>query len=191
MTRARYVGALSVLVIVGIVTFGGLSIAGAAPARTHAARRAMPGPSVTVTNTPANPVPVASTDNPAYSAIVDTQGTGECSAGGVDVCTTEGMAYTVPAGKELVLQETSFNATVPSGQDLYQVAVNTNGGFDNWIAPQHETTDALGAVSITGSTAGTFYAAPGQRVYCEFRRNGTAGSMAGECTLNGYLVTLP
>ncbi len=150
MSRWQYVGALGALVLVGIVTLGGLSIAGAAPARSHAARRAMPGPNVTVTNTAANPVPVTSTDNPASTAFVDAQGTGTCSAGGAFACTTEGMAYTVPAGKELVLQEASFNASLPAGQDLYQVAVNTNAGFENWIAPQYRTTDEYGDVSITG-----------------------------------------
>lgn len=91
-------GALGVLVFVGIVTLGGLSIAGAAPAR-HATRHTTPPTqNVHVTNTATDAVPVASTDNPALTAIVDAQGTGACTAGGADVCTTEGMAYTVPAG---------------------------------------------------------------------------------------------
>jgi hypothetical protein len=164
MSKTRYAGLVVVVVVVGILAGSGMGIAGAAPTR------------------------VATPPADAPDAVVLAEGTGACT--GTDLCTTVSMAYTVPAGKELVLQESSFHATVQPGQDLQGVDVNTNAGFANWIAPQHETTDELGDTSIVGSTAGTYYAAPGQRVYCEFRRNATAGDMSAECTLNGYLVTV-
>jgi hypothetical protein len=124
-------------------------------------------------------------DNPAFQPargdVVLTMVDGQQDAGDV--------AYTVPAGKELVIQSASFVADVHQGEHILNVSLNTGAGaFD--VAPLSDEPAGPDDV-IVGGGATTLYADPGEQVQVTMTRFPTDANAAADVHVTGYLVNLP
>jgi hypothetical protein len=152
-----------------------------------------PNQMVTVANSTANPVPVqqqgtstvrvdpatvvqtSAADNPAFQPVLLYQA--NCG----------GDLYTVPSGKELVVDDVSFHA---------DFATDANGGvvvfhgstivFDLWV-PMTSSDPAQG--EFAGSEQTQFYVDPGDRLNMFFDEGGSDSIM--DCSVAGHLVDLP
>jgi hypothetical protein len=179
---------LGLLILVSVLVYGGLDIAGAAP----------PIQSVTVGNTASNPVPVSQQGTATVSvgnAAVSVTGTVKIDPAGntvqlpatahtsgadnpalqpiaatnvVDLppgkTNDGGTIYTVPMGKELVVTEVSMDAYIPLGQSLddapicYYMTGGTVGGYIQYLTKQSGDTD--NPASFIGSAQTEFFADP-------------------------------
>jgi hypothetical protein len=200
--------------VLGATVFSG-QIAGASGKRT--AKPAAPTPShvivdntplpvsgtVTVGNTPnvkldptGNTVQLAAgasvktsaADNPAFQPVQ--------SAGGEEWVDGSPLVsvvvYTVPAGKELVIEQVSFRGDVPTGEDIYQATLSAGGlSHPNFLNVIHQAPQSSALTSISGSTLTRIYASPGDGVFCDFIRYPATGTGSAACAISGYLVNLP
>jgi hypothetical protein len=175
------------LVPVIALIYGGIDLAGASGPPTIVSGQ------VTVANTPSNPVPVqqqgTATVRVDPSTVVQTSAADNAAFQPVllyqDNC--GGDLYTVPAGKELVVDDVSFHA---------DFATDANGGvvvfhgstivFDLWV-PMTSSDPAQG--EFAGSEQTQFYVNPGDRLNMFFDEGGSNSIM--DCSVAGHLVTLP
>jgi hypothetical protein len=129
----------------------------------------------TVRVDPSTVVQTSAADNPGFQPVVLYQP--NCG----------GDLYTVPSGKELVVDQASFHANF---------ATDANGGvvvfkgstivFDLWV-PMTSSDPAQG--EFAGSEQTQFYAAPGDRLNIFFNEGGSDSIM--DCSVAGHLVNLP
>jgi hypothetical protein len=151
------------------------------------------GPTVTVANTSANPVPTLSVDNAALQPFQHTEVIG-FNAGLLGGNAT----FTVPGGKRLVIEFVSFSLTIPAGQRPTFNFVT----LDNPARPTVQFGFALalqGGGFISGQNSDVFvgtsptrlYADPGSTVTLGVRRNQDAGTGLGTVSVSGYYVNVP
>jgi hypothetical protein len=152
-------------------------------------------PSVSLSGTPT--VKTTAVDNPAFQPV-EVEGS---VVDGSDTTIADKAIYTVPAGKELVIQQVQMQSVLPSGEHVIESSIATVNStqlgrptFYRWIVP--ETTavvDTFGTDWI-GAIQTTLYADPGTNVAMRCRRSDTTGTSNGvsvTCDFSGYLVSLP
>jgi hypothetical protein len=124
-------------------------------------------------------------DNPAFEPV---GGGASLNAGDGDVIFS-GFAYTVPAGKELVIQSATFAADLLQGEHILFVAITTDHGTV-YLAPlSDESSDTRD--EIVGGGPITLYASPGDQVSVRATRFPTNAESTIEVDFTGYLVNLP
>jgi hypothetical protein len=212
MSKRTFVTRLVLLVIVGGLIYGGIDLAGAA-----SPPNVVTG-SVTVANTPSNPVPVqqqgtatVSVNNasipitgtvkidpstvvhtsdaniPAFQPVEKSSGT----AGGGDL---DADLYTVPAGKELVVDEITALMTVPTDTvDLtsyfYVLDPAAQTAVIGASLPMITELDQIGPQPYASEQT-QFYAGPGTHVECHAQAE-VVVAMTMSCSFAGHLVDLP
>lgn len=145
-------------------------------------------PNVQVGNTTTNPVPTRDVDNPARQPFQI--GLGISVANGN---LTANGSFTVPAGKQLVIEFVSALAAISSGQKLTLQFSTTGGG-----APVAFTLPAF----LQGTFGGTVddyavaqqmrvYADPGTSVQFVLTQNNTTAGALADIGVSGYLVNVP
>ena len=141
----------------------------------------------TVQLDPSTVLKTTAADNPAFQPVH-----GQLDAffpdGQTGAATT---AYTVPAGKELVIEQASFDAALPTGEDVAVVVLYVNGYEQNFLSPLHVGVENTQASDTSGSELTRVYAGPGSLVDCGFGRYPATGTGSFVCAFNGYLVNLP
>jgi hypothetical protein len=124
-------------------------------------------------------------DNPAFTPVHLNQAVNFAAGEALESETP----YVVPDGKELVIQQVSFEGHLPSGENIIQMTITTGDG-PTWFPVQSD--EPAGANDwITGGGPATIYAGPGSFVAVELGRfpsNDTGSIGVAE---NGYLVNLP
>jgi hypothetical protein len=209
----RLISRLGVLVLALGLVCGGLDLAGAAPGANGP-----PAQTVTVGNTADAPVPVQQqgaaivnvsnpslpvtgtvkidptgntvktnqADNPAFSPA---QGSAEVNVFGGN--SGQASAYTVPVGKELVIQNVTFHASLAAGDDFYFAAVAQGASLVDYLPMLSETQLNAGQPpSVTDGGQTTLYFGPDQVVEFVARTTGTNGGIF-DFAFNGYLVNVP
>ena len=138
------------------------ALLGATVFREQVARAADKAQSVFVTNDAAQPASVTSTDDPGRQAFAffqnDSFGSPEDS---------HSVAFTVPAGKRLVIESVSINAALETGTGrlvLTAVQADVNGRFEDYIMAPTFSGTAAGNDLYTASEATTIYADGGSEV---------------------------
>jgi hypothetical protein len=81
-----------------------------------------------------NTVNTNQADNPAFSPV---QGSAEVNVFGGN--SSRASAYTVPGGKELVIQNVTFHASLAAGNDFYFAAVALGSSFVDYLPMLSET----------------------------------------------------
>jgi hypothetical protein len=189
----------------------GSMVLGATVLREPIARAAAPITNVFVTNDSSHPVPVheqgtanvnvgntvqvnpgvvstKATDNPAFQAF-KTKG---LFAEGTDTGLLYTPTYTVPVGKELVVESVSYSFTMPASESPTEVFIASGGAANpTYLPPTWRGTNVAGEAVFTGYEDTRIYFEPGDQVYCSATRQGTAGFAEIFCDFNGYLVSLP
>jgi hypothetical protein len=173
------------LVLVIGLLYGGLGVADATP----------PTQDVVVTNTPTSPVPVqeqgtvtvSSADNPALQPVEVTHG-GPTSTGG------PGLLYTVPAGKELVVDQVSASSQQPIDAPVPAALMYVNSGPDTLFrtnVPVAQSWSNLTENFFVGSEQTQFYAPPGSNLVCNLGFSSVGPTIIAYCSFAGHLVDLP
>jgi hypothetical protein len=138
-------------------------------------------PNVQVTNTPS----VRDADNPTRQPV---QASAICEANNVIGCLP--LIYTVPAGKRLVIEFASMDASLPVGQAA-QLAIQTTVGGETVT---HHLPLTPPAVSFQGQGAAAsgqqvrLYADAGTGVTVDGTRNIATGTAFFNFSISGYLV---
>ena len=180
ITLKHYIAPASALLVVSVLTCLIPSAGWAAPPP--------PGPtSVTVVNTPTQPVPVLNEANPDLAPFQATQPNVPFVSDqqGVDV------NFTVPAGKRLVIEFASGTAYLMQGRvTAFQLVTVVNGV----IAAHNLTFTSIGpaggfSISDTASQQVRLYADPGTTVAFRVQRD-IGGPGAVGATISGYLVNV-
>jgi hypothetical protein len=176
---------LGVLVLGFGLLYGGLNVADASP----------PTQTVQVTNTPAEAVPVqeqgtvtvSSADNPALQPVEVTHG-GPTSTGG------PGLLYTVPSGKELVIDQVSASSQQPNDAPVPAALMFVNSGPDTLFrtnVPLAPTWSSASETFFVGSQQTQFYAPPGSNLVCNIFNFAVGPTILAYCSFAGHLVDLP
>jgi hypothetical protein len=120
-----------------------------------------PGESLTVGNTAANPVPVRDPDNPARQPLQQS----------LDSSNPNRTSFQVPLGKRLVIEYVSAVSSMPAGQKLLlvtlqtDVSVNQNPtGILHFFTPTLTGRDTTGRDIFVVSQQTRLYAEPGSTV---------------------------
>ncbi len=153
------------------------------------------GSSILVDNNAANPVPVRDVDNPARQPF-QASGSTVVNAGFDDSCRFGLLTLTtVPAMKQLVIEDVSFWGGLPAGQRFLQVTVNNTAGgtpMRHYLPVALQATDISGTFdAFAASQPVRWYADPETDVFACFVRNATAGTGSAHWTISGYLVDVP
>jgi hypothetical protein len=167
--------------------------------RTDIAQATGLAQSVTVDNTPSNPVPVREQNLDGSGNIkVHEQGTAQVDASSTPAreaveqelaIHTSGECFTVPAGKRLVIQEVSGEALVHTGESSAWVIQVAFGGSPNvhfFVAPDTRLPAQItGYDSLVFSEPTTIYADGGANV-CALDYNGN--QVVATVAISGYTV---
>lgn len=138
--------------------------------------------SVTVDNTPANPVPTKDVDNPDKQPF----------AGGADASINNALLATVPAGKRLVIETIAFRGRIRlSGSGVApHIFVTTNGVLTHYYigvnSVGQDSTDSF----WNGTHAVRLYADPSSEVYYECFAPVSADRLC-VTSISGYFVNVP
>lgn len=133
----------------------------------------------TIASSPIIGAPGSTPFQPVNAAL-----TGNLAGGQTNITTG---TYTVPAGKELVIEQVSFSVTLPKNENLPEVDFLANRN-PTWITSMHKAPANGSTTAITGSQLTRIYADPGSGVECVFTRYPTTGFGQAECDFDGYLV---
>lgn len=212
---------LAVLVPVLGLVYGGLNIAGAAqPAASSNVTidntAANPVPveeqstvNVKVRNANGNPVPVqqqgpltVTVSNPSLpvtgtlnidpSSVQKTSAADNPALQPVEVVGGEGNIYSVPAGKELVIDQVSIIAipvspSVPAatGELLVRTPGSSLASFSEFFP-----LEVSGGIFMSGSQHTQFYASAGQNLFCGILTADQNLQDSAECNVAGHLVDI-
>lgn len=153
--------------------------------------------SVTISNTTANPVPVnvqnqvgtKSADNPDFQPF-DTSHSN--STGNSDQLT---FSFDVPAGKRLVIEFVTAYASVPPGQNIWFLTVQTttpDGATAHYIPVVAQGADVGGNSRFSAAQQTKMFAEAGtDHVGVAIARNSSTGSMSAGCSISGHLIDVP
>ena len=157
-----------------------------------------PGASVRVNNPATDPVLVRSVGD----QVQPVQKQGNCQATqGTIGC--QGLTYTVPAGKRLVLEYASMNAcTLPETAAYMTVTTNVGGSFVSHSLPAAPPAGSPGTTNFACNLPAAssilavgqqlhLYADAGTIVFVEMLRNTTSGTTAVTAAISGHLVDVP
>jgi hypothetical protein len=171
-----------------VLLLAGATVLGATVLRDPIAHAASPFTNVIIGNTADNPVPVAVTntvktsaaDNPALQPVVIRGFPGA-------------TIYTVPAGKELVIDQLSISLLVPDpntkvGSGTLQI-LSGSGAGSLIVFEVDVLLASVGFSDLVGSEHTQFYASAGQALLCEAGAVGGGG--VGVCDVAGHLVDVP
>jgi hypothetical protein len=154
--------------------------------------------SVIVVNAASQAVPVSDVDNPARHPIsLRAAGLdGGSSSVGLSFGPTPAASptYTVPAGQELVVDNLSLAATLPSGQRVTACGIevnNVSGATRGAFAPSFSGTDTVGLDISVYNQPMRAYFDPGTSIFISCDRNGTTGQGNYDAQIQGHLVSLP
>ena len=170
----------------GGIFFAVLLIAALAPKATHAVAAAL----VQITNTAANPVPNRDVDNGPRQAVT-LQALASTSVENIvfEEQNGNGTAYTVPAGKRLVIEFISGSFTTPAGAHLANAFIfgNTSSGqYADYLSPNLVTAGNFNVYQLAQPMWAYYDEGTAIRIAVTL----TSGSFAtsGIFTLRGYLV---
>ena len=163
-----------------------------------------PTESVTVDNTPANPVPVTvqnpttavtiqntasvkTADNPAFQPYAK----GELQAPALGT-----FSFDVPAGKRLVLELVTLSGDLSPGNQIANVQVRTKqpdgGTVDHALANPSNVPGPGGNPIFANNYSVRLYAEPGPgSVQVFVARSGSGPTFDAQASISGYLVDLP
>ena len=147
-----------------------------------------PNQTITVGNGPGNPIPVQETE--PVREPVDNSGTFVINDGQNSASL---QLYTVPLGKRLILQNLSFNATMPTGETIIASLIrDTNVFFAFSIPLSHDGPWGQSLDSYTGALTDTNFAYnAGDQVYVEVQRATAVGGGTFHGAYSGYLQDAP
>jgi len=176
-------GAIRIVLLVVTST-----VVGATFSRVQAAGPAANGPSVSVTNDAAHPVPVTSTDDTARHAFAFFKSDSFLSSED-----SHSVSFIVAAGKRLVIQSVSVNALLDTGtgQKLVLTAVQAtvNSQLEDYLmAPTFTGTSASFRDVYTVSQPTTIYADGGTEVRVFATRNVSGSGGIMNASIQGYLI---
>lgn len=133
--------------------------------------------------------PVRDVDQPARQPRQD--GFGFAIANGI---TTQVSLSAVPAGKRLVIESFSADASVPSGQTGFFFITTTAGGVSaiHTVPVVQAFADAAfpGSDALVTAQSIRIYADPGTTPSVSFRRSSSAGGAFCSAFISGYFVDL-
>jgi hypothetical protein len=198
-----------------------ISVSGAPPATGQGGSHPR-GPDVRVVNTASEPVPVTGevnvaslpavqvgslpavqldTSSPLRVVDVDNPARQPFSAdkvGGFEAgLLGPNMEVNVPAGKRLVIEFASFQATIPQGQHINFFWVDVLGASGNasfYFPAVYQGSDFIGGQNVdlyTASGPTRLYADPGSKVTLAMRRNTATGTGLGTASISGHFVNVP
>jgi len=132
------------------------------------------------------PIQTQAADNPAFSPI-------EAQAFfRFDSFFTGAGVYTVPAHKELVIEQVSFGMSAGLDVKIVGATIETfvNSQLTQFDVPMSEPQNADGQSDSYGDLTTRIYADPGTQVSClaERPRSDTSTGQTGSCSISGYLV---
>lgn len=139
----------------------------------------------------ADPIPVSVSSGPAVQPIHDTVSSSlEDGEFGVFK-----IAYTVPAGKRLVIEFISFQSRIPIGQRPEPFGLNTKVGGETgfYVFPvsfAFEDTN-IGLDTYVASSPTRIYCDPGQSLIFRLGRTANDGTASAFFTFSGYLENVP
>jgi hypothetical protein len=136
-----------------------------------------------------NPAQTQAADNPAFQPVHAIAST----AAGDGVFDVSGVAYTVPADKELVVEYVSFALSAPPTDAWTNGYLSTtSGGLINFVNLDGTVTPVTNTDTVTsgGQTVRLYYP-PGSDLACTFERAPAVSFGDMSCDISGYLVSLP
>jgi len=104
-------------------------------------------------------------------------------------------SFTVPAGKELVIEYLSIRSNIVSGGNQIVTYSLTNTGMGGIglfsYVPQTTIVSTFGTIGYLADRLVRIYCDPGSTVTVQALRNGSAGSDTVSYTLSGHLIDVP
>lgn len=178
-----------------LITCGGLlvllgGITAAAPRTSYGiSAAAAADKSVMVANTEAEPIPARDVDGaarqPFQRFLVEQINDGEFNA-------ADRVAFTVPAGKRLVIEHVSLLCVAPTGQKLrVRIDATAGGSAFHQLPLANEGSFQGGKDDHKASQQTRIYADGGTEVYFRVARNSASGVAGVNASVSGYLVDVP
>jgi hypothetical protein len=184
MRKRTFVIRTALLIVTVGLIYGGINLAYAAPPSGIAGQ-------VTVVNTPSSPVPVTgtvSTNNPTLQPVESVT-----RLQGSDTVVATADLYTVPAGKELVVDEVTADLEqgTPDPRADAEFSVTKSGDASRSFFVAVELIENF-AGSFKGSAQTQFYAGPGATLSCRLEAGGDFGVNPNKsfCAFAGHLVEI-
>jgi hypothetical protein len=182
MRKRTFVIRTAVLIVTVGLIYGGINLADAATPSGIAGQ-------VTVMNTPSSPVPVTGTVSTNTPSLQPVESVTRLQ-GSDDIVATADL-YTVPAGKELVVDEVTVYLAegTPDPRADAEFAVTNAGDASRSFFVAVELIGNF-AGSFEGSAHTQFYAGPGATLSCRLEAGGDSGVNPNKsfCAFAGHLV---
>lgn len=133
----------------------------------------------------AGAIPTTATDNPAFSPVV-TSARAEWAEGQF---VTSRVVYTVPSGRELVIEQISIVTEEDLSAAFFQVLGTEGSPVSFALSTTPQLTSGGSPAGSIGDMQTRIYAPPGSDVVCQAERNTIFREFPiADCSISGYLV---